>query len=159
MSAAKEIQAAQVGYSIVRLVLILIPPQAFSTKATQKELSQDFDAAFELHVKAAESFIHLVQTLPDATAKASCKAAAKKALERAEHIKNVKQDIRPVAANPYSAGGFEIKSSCVLSWFVDRISHTAAQAYIMDKSSLVNGHRYSPWLEVDGQQQEGGVHR
>ena len=81
-----------------------VSPQALSAKAAQKELSKDFDAAFELHVKAAESFLHLAQTLPDSSAKASCKMAAGRALERAEQIKRIKQDVRPVAANPHSAG-------------------------------------------------------
>ncbi|KAF8523246.1 cysteine proteinase [Gautieria morchelliformis] len=117
---------------------MLTSPQALSTKAAQKELSKDFDAAFELHVKAAESFLHLAQTLPDAGAKATCKMAAGKALERAEQIKRVKQDVRPVTANPYSA---------------------REQAYILDRSSLVNRHRYPPWQEVDGQLSVTDVYR
>ena len=100
--------------------LMSISPQALSSKAAQKELSKDFDAAFELHVKAAETFIHLAHTLPDASAKASCKTAARKALERAEQIKKAKQDVRPVAANPYSAGEFAIEGSrCIQNWPVD----------------------------------------
>ncbi|KAF8589518.1 cysteine proteinase [Ramaria rubella] len=115
--------------------MIPTSPQALSTKAVQKELSQDLDAAFELHIKAAESFIHLAQTLTDANAKASCKVAAGKALERAEQIKKVKKDVRPVVANPHSA---------------------PEQAYILNKSSLVNGHRFPPWQEVDGDQDREG---
>lgn len=88
------------------IILMLVSSQALSTRAAQKELSKDFDAAFELHVKAAESFLHLAQTLPDPRAKASCKIAAGKALERAEQIKRIKQDVRPVAANPYSTCEF-----------------------------------------------------
>ncbi|KAF8526006.1 hypothetical protein BU17DRAFT_41274 [Hysterangium stoloniferum] len=110
--------------------------QALSAKAVQKELNRDFDAAFELHIKAAESFIHLAQTLPDSPAKTNCRTAASKALERAEQIKKVKQDVRPVAADPYSA---------------------QEQGYILDRSSLVNGHRFPPWQLDADIRAEGGT--
>jgi hypothetical protein len=103
-STAKDIQAAQV--SPIRMVLMYMDPssaQALSTKAIQKEVNKNYDAAFELHVQAAEAFLHLAQTLGDTHAKTTCRAAAKKALERAEQIKKFKGDVvRPVVANPYS---------------------------------------------------------
>jgi len=86
--------------------------QALSAKAIQKELQKDYDAAFALHIQAADAFLHLVRTLNgtgngtgvggDAMLKNKCKEAAGKALERAEMIKKVKRDVRPVGVDGYS---------------------------------------------------------
>lgn len=89
--------------------------QALSTKAIQKEVNKEYDAAFELHIKAAEAFMDLAQTLTDTNAKATCKAAVKKALDRAGQIKKVMGDVvRPVLADPHSPRQFSIHPVHVL---------------------------------------------
>ncbi|KIJ25537.1 hypothetical protein M422DRAFT_273502 [Sphaerobolus stellatus SS14] len=104
--------------------------QALSAKAVQ-ELTNDYDAAFDLHIKAAEAYLYLARTLTgsaNANAKAACNAAAGRALECAEQIKKVKKDVRPVGADPYSA---------------------PEQAYVLEKSAVVNGLRFPAWAESD----------
>lgn len=59
-----------------------------SSKAAKAEFAKEYDQAFRLYIKAAESFLHLSRsgTQSDKT-KQQWKANAAKALERAERIK------------------------------------------------------------------------
>jgi len=62
--------------------------QIMHSKASQAEFAKDYDQAFRLYIKAAESFLHLSR-LTNATEanKQRWKTAASKALARAELIK------------------------------------------------------------------------
>ena len=59
-----------------------------TSKAAMAEFAKEYDQAFRLYIKAAESFLHLSRsgTQSDKT-KQQWKANAAKALERAEKIK------------------------------------------------------------------------
>lgn len=81
-------------------------------KAAKAELSQDWDAAFRLYVKATEGFLHLSRISADDGARKRFKASAGKALERAEKIKAVKKD----AVNPVVADAFSERSLVFLLW-------------------------------------------
>lgn len=59
-------------------------------------MSGDLDRAFKCYVKAAEQFLHLSHTTPNATARAKCKTEVAKCLDRAEKIKSKKKNITPV---------------------------------------------------------------
>ena len=59
--------------------------QMTASKAAKAEFAKEYDQAFRLYIKAAESFLHLSRQ-SDKT-KQQCKANASKALERAERIK------------------------------------------------------------------------
>jgi calpain-7 len=72
------------------------------TRATKAELNGELQKAFKLYVLAAEEFLHLSRTTPDAASRTQCKAEAIKALERAEKIKNKKNDLTPVAKDHLS---------------------------------------------------------
>ena len=80
----------------------LTPQQTNYQKGANAELARDFDKAFRLYLKAAEQFLHLNRQTTDERLRAQCKAEAAKALERAEKIKAVKQDVRPVAKDEFS---------------------------------------------------------
>ena len=70
--------------------------------AANAELARYFDKAFRLYLKAAEQFLHLSRQSTDDRTRTLCKAEAAKALERAEKIKAVKQDVRPVPKDEFS---------------------------------------------------------
>jgi hypothetical protein len=87
--------------------------QMTSAKAAKAEFAKEYDQAFRLYIKAAESFLHLSRssTQSDKT-KQQCKANASKALERAERIKKFVANtpnhqspslrLTPVAINHFS---------------------------------------------------------
>ncbi|KAH7098311.1 cysteine proteinase [Auriculariales sp. MPI-PUGE-AT-0066] len=96
--------------------------RATATRAANKELERDLDAAFENYIAAARAFLSLANTYP--ALNDTARAEANKALERAEKIKRAKQNVRPVAREAFSA---------------DEQQHVLAQ------SSRVFGSRYSRW--------------
>lgn len=70
-----------------------------------KELERDLDGAFQLYIKAAQTFLHLASLAPDKVSKERCIAAGNRALERAERIKAVKGDtLKPVIRDRFSEG-------------------------------------------------------
>ncbi|KAH9935228.1 uncharacterized protein BXZ73DRAFT_89556 [Epithele typhae] len=79
-------------------------------KAAGAELARDFDKAFRLYVHRRSV---------DDRARAQHKAEAAKALERAEKIKAVKQDVRPVSKDEFSE---------------------SEQLYVLQKSAVNQGH-------------------
>ncbi|OSX61790.1 hypothetical protein POSPLADRAFT_1144115 [Postia placenta MAD-698-R-SB12] len=99
--------------------------QATYSKAAKAELS-DLDRAFRLYVKAAEDFLNIGQSTPDATLRSKCKDEAAKALDRAEKIKAAKPDLTPVATNYFSE---------------------QAQRSVLRRSSFVNNVRIPLWDE------------
>ncbi|GJJ08430.1 hypothetical protein Clacol_002646 [Clathrus columnatus] len=125
MSGAKQIHAAEL----------------LRTKAIQKELEKDYDAALELHVKAVEAFLQLADVAKDSRSRSIYATAAGRSLDRVKEIKKVKTDVRPIAPDPYSS---------------------QVQQYILDKSSLINGIRYPAWdmseLHSNPRQSSGAVH-
>ena len=56
-------------------------------KASQKELAQDWNQAFELYTKAAQSYITLAGLAPDDSSRTRVRSASRRAIERAEKIK------------------------------------------------------------------------
>ncbi|KDQ56387.1 hypothetical protein JAAARDRAFT_310571 [Jaapia argillacea MUCL 33604] len=108
--------------------------QTLYNKASKAELSRDYDNAFRLYIKAAESFLHLSRTLAqhqsgdhDEQIHKEAKAQAGKALERAEKIKGLR---RGLVGN--------------MSLSVDRFSEQE-QLRVLLKSSLVNGLNFPLW--------------
>lgn len=62
--------------------------QMTSSRAAKAEFAKEYDQAFRLHIKAAESFLHLSRSSTQSDRiKQQWKASASKALERAERIK------------------------------------------------------------------------
>ncbi|KAJ3487156.1 hypothetical protein NLI96_g3727 [Meripilus lineatus] len=94
------------------------------TKGTKAELERDFDRAFPLYIQAAEDFLHLSRASTNPSLRASYKALADKALERAEKIKSVKRDIAPVLRNHFDE---------------------REQASVLRRSSTVNGSLTPLW--------------
>jgi calpain-7 len=86
--------------------------QLASSKAAKAEFAKEYDQAFRLYIKAAESFLHLSRSPTQSDkSKQQWKANAAKALERAERIKkfvaatsNTPASLRltPVAINHFS---------------------------------------------------------
>ncbi|KAI0326343.1 cysteine proteinase [Cubamyces sp. BRFM 1775] len=65
------------------------------SKAANAELAKEYDRAFRHYVKAAEHFLLLSRQATDDRPRTLYRNQAAKALERAEKIKAIKQDIRP----------------------------------------------------------------
>ncbi|KAM5543052.1 hypothetical protein V8D89_003436 [Ganoderma adspersum] len=97
-------------------------------KAANAELAKDFDKAFRLYIQAAEQFLQLSRQVDNDRLQARCKGEAAKALERAEKIKAVRQDIKPVIKDEFSEG---------------------EQLYVLQKSSLVNQGFFPLWDSSD----------
>ncbi|KAJ8473861.1 hypothetical protein ONZ51_g7595 [Trametes cubensis] len=102
--------------------------EAQYSKAANAELAKDYDRAFRHYVKAAEHFLLLSRHATDDRPRTLYRAQAAKALERAEKIKAIKQDIRPAVKNPFAAG---------------------EQLYVLQKSSIVNQGFFPLWDSSD----------
>lgn len=76
--------------------------QLLRTKALQKELEKDYDAALEHHVRAAEAFLQLADTTTKDHARSIYAAAAGKSLDRVKEIKRLRSDVKPIAPDPSS---------------------------------------------------------
>ncbi|KAK2467728.1 hypothetical protein APHAL10511_000023 [Amanita phalloides] len=132
MDKAKEARDAETAY----------------TKATEAELSKNYDSAFQLYIKSAEVYLHLRRTAFSETQKAKWQTSASKALERAEKIKSY--------VEKQKAGGFtgrvESTSSAVgpdvrltpvgVDYFSPR-----EQLVVLKKGEIVNGQACPPWDE------------
>ena len=71
--------------------------QMTSSKAAKAEFAKEYDQAFRLYIKAAESFLHLSRSggTQSDKIKQQLKANASKALERAERIKKFMEKSTP----------------------------------------------------------------
>ncbi|KAH9889397.1 hypothetical protein C8Q73DRAFT_653542, partial [Cubamyces lactineus] len=98
------------------------------SKAANAELAKDYDRAFRHYVKSAEHFLLLSRQATDDRLRTLYRTQAAKALERAEKIKAIKQDVRPAVKNPFSSG---------------------EQLYVLQKSSLVNQGFFPLWDSSD----------
>ena len=67
-------------------------------------MAKDFDKAFRMYVKATEQYLHISNRTADVRLRATYKAEAAKALERAEKIKALRRDVAPVLNDELSAG-------------------------------------------------------
>lgn len=144
-------QQAQVrkcrGYMSASVTDDICLAQATYSKAAKAELS-DLDRAFRLYVKAAEDFLNIGQSTPDATLRSKCKDEAAKALDRAEKIKAAKPDLTPVATNYFSERGLAMPSGRVHMLTGFRCFVTIeAQRSVLRRSSFVNNVRIPLWDE------------
>ncbi|KAH8103263.1 hypothetical protein BXZ70DRAFT_888986, partial [Cristinia sonorae] len=71
-------------------------------KAASAELHRDYDVAFRLYVETVQNYLYMAQKSAVPSVRATCKAQAGKALERAEKIKSYKMDLNPVSINHFS---------------------------------------------------------
>ncbi|KAJ6590028.1 hypothetical protein DFH09DRAFT_1307482 [Mycena vulgaris] len=118
------------------------PEDAESTyaKAVKAEFSKDFDSAFRLYIKAAESFLHLSRSVDQDRDKAKWKASAGKALERAEKIKAFVEKAKPLSSDP-------LRSEARLTPVgVDYFS-PQEQSYAVKKGGIVNRRSFPLWDE------------
>ncbi|GBE80774.1 Calpain-like protease palB/RIM13 [Sparassis crispa] len=95
-------------------------------KAAKAELEKDLDRAFRLYIKAAEGFLYISQYAADSSLRTTSRNEAAKALERAEKIKLIRQDLTPVIKNHFS---------------------DQEQIHVLKKSSTVNNIRLPLWDE------------
>ncbi|KAJ7725649.1 hypothetical protein DFH07DRAFT_758588, partial [Mycena maculata] len=103
-------------------------------KAVKSEVSKDFDSAFRLYIKAAESFLHLSRSVPHEREKTKWKASAGKALERAEKIKAFVEESKP------SSGPDPQLTPVGVDYFSPQ-----EQFYALTKGGVVNGLTYPLW--------------
>ncbi|KAI0369024.1 cysteine proteinase [Pilatotrama ljubarskyi] len=91
--------------------------EAQYAKGANAELAKEYGRAFRHYVKAAEQYVFLNRQATDEQLRTHYRAQAAKALERAEKIKSVRRDVRPVAKDDLSESD---------------------QLYVLQKSSFVN---------------------
>ncbi|CAK5284399.1 unnamed protein product [Mycena citricolor] len=112
--------------------------QSIHAKAVKTEFAQDYDAAFRLYIKAAESFLHLSRAAAREEDKVKWKGSAKKALERAERIKAVIEHRK--------TGGTSSSDARLTPVGVDYFSQEE-QFYALKKGGVVNGRVFPAWDE------------
>ncbi|PFH46869.1 hypothetical protein AMATHDRAFT_68923 [Amanita thiersii Skay4041] len=122
------------------------------TKATQAELSRNYDTAFRLYIKSAELFLHLCRSSPatgGSVQKTRWKASAAKALERAEKIKAFvdKNNTTPGAAGQKSD---ELAPELKLTPVGVNFFSPHEQFLVLKKGERVNGGIYFSWEESYG---------
>ena len=130
--------------------------QMTSSNAAKAEFAKEYNQAFRLYIKAAESFLYLSRssTQSDKT-KQQWKANASKALERAERIKMFveKSTARPASNHqspplrlaPVAINHFSPRKS--LKWLHFRMFSLVAeeQLYVLRKGGNVNGLNFPLW--------------
>lgn len=99
---------------------LLIPHQDTTNKAARLELSRSYSSAFAAYVRAGELYLWLVRNInnrnprglgsstTEAELRDRLRKAAAKVLERAERIKQVKSDVRPVERHTLSEGAHSV---------------------------------------------------
>jgi calpain-7 len=111
------------------------------------ELESDWDQAYRLYIKTAESYLHLNRTTNDEGLRARCQANAGKALERAEKIRMKKKDLTPVVVDPFSVGSSYCSSRSRAICIDIFVPAEEEQFYVLKKSSIVNNLRFPLWVE------------
>ncbi|KAJ7125274.1 hypothetical protein C8R44DRAFT_875091 [Mycena epipterygia] len=106
------------------------------SKAVKAEFSKDFDSAFRLYIKAAESFLHLSRSVDHEREKAKWKTSAGKALERAEKIKAFVEKSKAPLSDPPR----------LTPVGVDYFS-PQEQFYALKKGGIINGRSFLLWDE------------
>ncbi|KAF8807060.1 hypothetical protein BYT27DRAFT_7242680 [Phlegmacium glaucopus] len=131
-----------------------------SSKAAKAEFAKEYDQAFRLYIKAAESFLHLSRSSAQSDQiKQQWKASASKALERAERIKKFVEKCSkiPLTSSQQSAASLRLTPVA--------INHFSPQeqSYVLKKGENVNGLSFllwddhvqtssiSPYTDPDGQ--------
>ncbi|KAF8150505.1 hypothetical protein K438DRAFT_1865522 [Mycena galopus ATCC 62051] len=109
-------------------------------KAVKAEFSKDYDSAFRLYIKAAESFLHLSRSVNPDREKTKWKTSAGKALERAEKIKAFVDKSKAPLSDPSRS---ETRLTPV---GVNRFS-PQEQSYAVKKGGLINGRSFPLWDE------------
>ncbi|KAJ7807811.1 hypothetical protein B0H14DRAFT_3482866 [Mycena olivaceomarginata] len=107
-------------------------------KAVKAEFSKDYDAAFRLYIKAAESFLHLSRSVDHDREKTKWKTSAGKALERAEKIKAFVDNSKASSSDPSRS---ETRLTPV---GVDHFSRQE-QSYAVKKGGIINGRSFPLW--------------
>ncbi|KAK7057703.1 calpain catalytic domain-containing protein [Favolaschia claudopus] len=109
-------------------------------KAVKAEFAKDYDAAFRLYIKAAESYLHLSRSADHDRDKTKYKTSAGKALERAEKIKAFVNKTKSPLNDPSAV------QNRLTPVAVDHFS-PQEQSYAVKKGALVNGRSFSLWNE------------
>ncbi|KAK4055292.1 cysteine protease [Microbotryomycetes sp. JL201] len=103
--------------------------QTLGTRATRLELGRNYNEAFQLYVKAAQSYMYLVRHSTDSHEKEKLRQVSAKLVERATRIKHSKQDaLKPVAQR--------------------KLDPVEEQDAVLERASLINGHRYHRWRDA-----------
>lgn len=111
-------------------------------KAAKAELDKSFDQAFALYISAAQAYLHWAKNHPSDRTRTRSKDGARKCLERAELIKLAKKnELRPLAKDPFSAGETVPSAACRV--FID--VYVEEQSYILEKSSKIHNVRFPVW--------------
>ncbi|KDR76346.1 hypothetical protein GALMADRAFT_247750 [Galerina marginata CBS 339.88] len=119
--------------------------EAASSKASRAEFAKNYDQAFGLYIKAAESFLHLSRSsTADDTSKQRWKSNAAKALERAEKIKRFIERPRASITSPSSPTPTSTKELRLTPVGINHFS-PQEQFYVIKKGGTVNGLFFPLW--------------
>ncbi|KIK69012.1 hypothetical protein GYMLUDRAFT_53518 [Collybiopsis luxurians FD-317 M1] len=124
--------------------------ESLYSRATRSELARDYDSAFRLYVKAAESFIHLSSS-PSATErdKSQWNNNANRALERAERIKEMAERSRPSPSSSEGTSAQSEQAPRLTPVIIDYFS-PEEQSYVLKRGGRVNGMVFPLWREDPG---------
>ncbi|KAI9465176.1 hypothetical protein BJY52DRAFT_668504 [Lactarius psammicola] len=76
--------------------------ESLYARAAKAELAKDLDTAFRLYVQAATAFLNTSREATHPRTQGQARKDAERALDRAERIKAVKQDLAPVLRDPFA---------------------------------------------------------
>ncbi|PPR00890.1 hypothetical protein CVT24_000375 [Panaeolus cyanescens] len=116
------------------------------SKASRAEFSKDYDQAFRLYLKSAQSFLHLSRSAnaPDAT-KQQWKTSAAKALERAEKIKKFVDKFKSSANTQATENAAPVSANFNLTPVAINHLSPQEQFYVLKRGGNVNQHAFAFW--------------
>ncbi|KAF9048647.1 hypothetical protein BJ165DRAFT_1343091, partial [Panaeolus papilionaceus] len=116
------------------------------SKASRAEFSKDYDQAFRLYLKSAQSFLHLSRSanVTDVT-KQQWKTSAAKALERAEKIKRFVDKCKSPAGIQRVDSQAPASTNVTLTPVAIDHHSSQEQFYVLKRGGNVNGHSFSFW--------------
>lgn len=152
MSLRDEFRESEVSYSyaLCSYRLNRIELQKIYNKAAKAELERDYDRAFRLYIKAAEGFLYLDRSATEQAFRTACKSEAAKALERAEKLKAVRQNLTPVVADSLSEGLCDQRIRLCFN------NHGAQESNLLSYKSLPSSTAYTILFGVDLHRQYPG---
>lgn len=71
------------------------------SKAARAELDKNYDLAMSLYVQSGQTFLDLSKRATGEQMRSECRKGAVKSAERAERIRDVKKDLKPIVTNPF----------------------------------------------------------
>lgn len=111
------------------------------SKAANAEFKGNYDVAISHYLQAGQMFLNLMKRADEEHAKGVCRKGVEKCMKRAEEIRAVKKDLKPVVVNPFDEGMCRFLSACLRYELIVRHQGNSSVCWRIRRKSTGLGSR------------------